>query len=265
MRPDIRPHHRETIANLVQAYEQDPRFLAIIIGGSVAKGCARKDSDVDFMILAQEDEFEARSAKGDLFINRTDLSTYPGGFVDGKIINLDYLHQVAEKGNEPTRAAFDAAIIAHSKIDGLEELLAQISAYPEKGREERLRSFYAMSFIQNWLMGEAEHHGNLYTQSRAASQLSLFAGRLILAHNRIFFPYHKWLMHYLEKCPHKPHDFIENIHRLLKEPNVYHAKTLFESVRQFQNWGVSDLEAYTWFMTEVEWSWMKGTTPLEDL
>jgi len=26
----------------------------------------------------------------------------------------------------------------------------------------------------------------------------------------------------------------------------------------------SDLEAYTWFMTDVEWSWMSEGTPMED-
>ena len=43
-----------------------------------------------------------------------------------------------------------------------------------------------------------------------------------------------------------------------------HATALFEGVRAFQDWGVSDLEAYTWFMTDVEWSWMSGRTPIED-
>lgn len=43
-----------------------------------------------------------------------------------------------------------------------------------------------------------------------------------------------------------------------------HARSLFERVRDFRDWGVSDLEAYTWFMTDVEWSWMSGTTPMED-
>ena len=81
-------------------------------------------------------------------INRRDLCDYDGDFVDGKIINLEYLEGVAEKGNEP---------------------------------------------------------------SRAASQLALF-----------------------------------------------------ERVRDFQDWGVSDLEAYTWFMTDVECSWMSGKTPIED-
>jgi len=265
MQAEIKAHHRNAIENLVNAYQDDPKYQAIIIGGSVAKGCARDDSDIDFMIIATEQEYDERALKGDLFINRTDLCDYPGGFVDGKVINIEYLEEVTENGNEPSRAAFDGAFIAHSKIEGLEEILAGINAYPEEGRTERMRSFYCMSFIQNWLMGEAERHGSLYTRSRAASQLALHTGRLVLAHNRILFPYHKWFMHYLERCKKKPAHFTENINRLLKEPTVKNANELFESIRNFQDWGISDHEAYMWFMTEVEWSWRKGTTPLEDL
>ena len=264
-RPDIQAHHQRAIDRLTETYQQDPSYLAIIIGGSVAKGCAREDSDIDFMIVATEEEYNRRQNMGDLFINRTDLCDYPGGFVDGKVINEQYLQDVAVKGNEPSRAAFDKAFAAYSHMGDLDNLLSEIRQYPEKGREERIRSFYAMAFIQNWLMGEADRHGNLYTKTRAASQLALFTGRLLLAHNRVLYPYHKWFVHYLEKCPAKPSNFIQHIELLLQEPTLNNSQKLFQSVRDYHDWGVSDHEAYTWFMKEVEWSWMSDDTPLEDL
>lgn len=264
MRPDILPHHQETIDNLTREYQHDERFLGLIIGGSVAKGCARADSDVDFMIIATDEEYQRRIRINDLFINRTDLSTYDGGFVDGKIIDLNYLKAVAEKGNDPTRAAFDGAMIPFSRIDNLEALIHDITRYPEEERDKRIHSFYCMSFIQHWLMGEAERHKNLYTMTRAASQLSLFAARLLLAENRRFFPYHKWMMHYLESCPEKPQNIIQQINQLLKDPSAQHATSLFENVKHFRDWGITDLEAFGWFMREVEWSWIDGEPPLED-
>ena len=57
---------------------------------------------------------------------------------------------------------------------------------------------------------------------------------------------------------------MECFNALLDEPHSENATALFEQVRDFHGWGVSDLEAYTWFMTEVEWSWMSGSTPIED-
>jgi len=260
----IRDHHQRAIDRLAEAYRGDPRFRAIIIGGSVAKGYARDDSDVDFLIIATDEAFEAHRSARDLFINRTDLCDYDCGFVDGKIINLAFLEDVAERGNEPSRAAFEGAFAVYSNVPDLDALLKRIPVYPEAGHDERVRAFYSMAFIQHWLLHEAERHGNRYTLTRAASQLALFAGRLILAHNHRLFPYHKWLPRTLEMVSNKPADLMECFSALLDDPCGRHATALFESIRDFQEWGVSDLDAYTWFMTDVEWSWLSGRTPLED-
>ncbi len=260
----IRDHHQRAIDRLTDAYRDDPRFRALIIGGSVAKGYARADSDVDFMIVATDDEFERRLSQRDLFINRRDLCDYDGGFVDGKIINLAFLQDLVEIGNEPSRAAFEGAFVTFSDIPGLAALLQRIPVYPEAGHDERIKAFYCMAFMQHWIIHEAARHDNRYTLTRAAGQLALFAGRLILAHNHRLFPYHKWLPRVLESVSAKPDGLMRAFNALLDEPGADNATALFEMVRDFQDWGVSDLEAYTWFMTDVEWSWMSGSTPIED-
>ncbi len=260
----IRAHHQRAIDRLADAYRDDPDFLGLIIGGSVAKGYARDDSDVDFLIVATDGAFEKRLSARDLFINRTDLCDYDGGFVDGKIINLAFLEDLAEKGNEPSRAAFEGAFAAYSHVPDLDALIERIPVYPEAGHDARLKAFYSMAFIQHWLFHEAERHGNRYTLTRAASQLALFAGRLVLAHNRRLFPYHKWLPRTLESVPDRPDGFLTCFNALLAEPCGDNANALFERIRSFRDWGVSDLDAYTWFMTDVEWSWMSGATPMED-
>ena len=264
MNTNILPHHQRAINKLVKEYQDDQRFEALIIGGSVAKGCARSDSDIDFMMVATDEEYQSRQKTGDFFINRTDLTDYPGGFVDGKIIDMQYLRQVDDRGNEPTRAAFDGAIIAFSKADNLTSIIHSIQQYPEAEREQKIRKFYSMAFIQHWLMGEAERHDNIYTKSRAASQLVLFAGRLILAYNRVFFPYHKWFYEYLSRCNDKPKNLIEEMNQVLNQPSVENASRLFENVRGFRNWEVTDLEAFRWFMEDVEWSWRDNQPSLED-
>ncbi len=260
----LQDHHRRTIEKLADAYRGDPKFPALIIGGSVAKGWARPDSDVDFLIVTTEAEFDRRRAIGDLFINRKDLSDYEGGYVDGKIISVSFLKKLAEQGNEPSRAAFTGAFLAYSHIPKLDELIKKIPVYPEAERDKRMRAFYCMAFMGRWLMNEATRHNNPYTITRAASQLTLYAGRLILAYNRTLYPFHKWLMHALEAVDDKPADLITHMHTLLKEPTPENADTLFEQVKTFVDLGITDLEAYTWFMADVEWSWMSDTTPIED-
>ena len=257
-------HHQRAIDRLADAYRNDPRYRALIIGGSVAKGYARADSDVDFLIVATDEAFERHFSARDLFINRKDLCDYECGFVDGKIINLAFLADLADKGNEPSRAAFEGAFAAYSHIPDLDVLLQRIPVYPEAGHDERIKAFYCMAFINHWLIHEAERHGNRYALTRAASQLALYCGRLILAHNRRLFPFHKWLPSALESVPDKPDGLMACFNELLEEPGGDQASTLFELVRDFRDWGVSDLEAYTWFMTDVEWSWLSGTTPIED-
>ena len=260
----LRDHHQRAIERLADAYRDDPAFDALIIGGSVAKGFARDDSDVDFLIVANDRDFADRWQRQDLFINRTDLCDYPGGYVDGKIIDRTYLEELAESGNEPSRAAFEGAFFAFSKRPELEEIVARINVYPEAGHEARIKAFYSMAFIQHWLMNEADRHQNRYTILRAASQLSLFSARLILAHNRMLFPYHKWLPRVLASAPDKPDDLLAHFDALLAEPGLANATALFECVRNHHNWGVTDLDAYTWFMTDVEWAWRADRTPMED-
>ena len=264
MKVSIRPHHQKGILNLIKTYENDPRYLGLIIGGSIAKGCARPDSDIDFMIIATDNEYERRRENGNFFINRTDLTDYENGFVDGKIINTAYLSEVNKKGNEPSRAAFDGAFIAFSKIKDLDKMISNIRRYPKELVAEKIRSFYSMSFIQHWLMHEAQRHNNAYTKHRAASQLTLFIGRLILAYNHIFFPYHKWFYEYLGRCPNKPEDLLQHMNAVLQEPNTKNADILFESIKNFKDWGVTDIEAFSWFMEDVELAWMRDQQCLED-
>ena len=261
----IAGQHQRAIDRLAEVYKVDDRFVALIIGGSVAKGYARPDSDVDFMIVAADAEFARRDAEDDLFINRRDLCDYDGGFVDGKVIDLAYLRDVAKFGNEPSRAAFQGAFIAFCHRREVEDLLPTIPVYPEQDHDRRIKAFYSMAFIQNWLMGEARRHDNPYTIQRAASQLALYAGRLILAHNHVLYPYHKWLIRALEDAPDKPDGFMASLTALNAGPSTETAAVLFEGLRRFRDWGVRDIEAYTWFMREVEWGWRGGTPSLEDV
>ncbi|MEM9386486.1 MAG: nucleotidyltransferase domain-containing protein [Pseudomonadota bacterium] len=260
----IQAHHQRAIERLTDTYRDDSRYLALIIGGSVAKGYARADSDVDFLIVATDEAFQRHLKERDLFINRRDLCDYEGGYVDGKIIDCTYLEGVAARGNEPSRAAFEGAFATYSHLPDIGDLLRRIPIYQEDGHAKRLRAFYSMAFIQHWLMNEAERHENRYTQLRAASQLALFVGRTILAHNRRLFPYHKWLLRALEAVPDKPPGLMGCMRALIDQPDAQRATALFGLMRDFREWGVSDLDAYRWFMTEVEWSWMGSNTPLED-
>ena len=57
----MRPHHQHAVDLLSAHFQADPDCIALVIGGSVAHGLEREDSDVDFM-LVMTDEAYARAA-----------------------------------------------------------------------------------------------------------------------------------------------------------------------------------------------------------
>ena len=48
---DLSPHHASTIHALVEAFRVDQSIRALVLGGSLAHGFARPDSDVDVTIV----------------------------------------------------------------------------------------------------------------------------------------------------------------------------------------------------------------------
>ena len=129
--------HRQTIEKLKEHLEADPRFLALIVVGSVARDEARADSDLDFVLVATDDEYASRQASRNLFYTADELTDHTAHQAGGYIIDLPYLMDAAERGDERTRFQFVQANIVFSHIPGLEQTVADIAAYPEHERFER--------------------------------------------------------------------------------------------------------------------------------
>lgn len=260
----MRVQHEQTIQRLVTHFQNDPRYPALIVGGSVAKGWASDDSDVDILLLATDGEYAASVASGEVSYFNRELASYPGGYVDGKIINVAYLEEVADHGSEPARAAFLGAIIAYSRIPNLEALIARIPVYPEHERAAKMRSFASHLALMHWYVGEAEKRNDPYLLSWTASNLVLYGGRLILAHNRMLYPYHKWFMRQLALAPDKPADMIALAEAVLRHPSRETALPFFTAVSTFQEWSVSLHDAGADFIRQTEWNWRDGRPPLPD-
>jgi hypothetical protein len=81
-----------------------------------------------------------------------DFCNYPGGYVDGKIVDLAFLREVAKKGSEPARAAFAGTWCAYSRLPEIDELVQRIPTYRETERQERIRSFYGQFQAWHWYL-----------------------------------------------------------------------------------------------------------------
>jgi len=260
----MKPHHKKAIEKLTESLKKDDRYLAVIITGSVAKGEERDDSDIDFILVVSDEEYEKRKRKNRIIFYDTQYCDYPGGYVDGKIINLQFLKTVAERGSEPARDAFRDAWIAFSKIPELEEILNKIPVYQKSEKAEKIQSFLAQFEIANWYIGEAERRNDKYLLIRAATDLVLFGGRLILAHNEIIYPFHKLFMNALKRAPEKPDNFIEIIDALLDEPSSKNAQVFYDAVKKFKKWRIRGLPNVQ-FMIDTELAWIKGKPYIGDI
>ena len=99
------PHHAQTIERLTTAFQSDPTVLALLLGGSIAHGFAKADSDVDVTIVLSSADYQRRQREGRLHYNNRELCTYDG-YIDGKYVDLDFLKLVAARGSDPIRYAF---------------------------------------------------------------------------------------------------------------------------------------------------------------
>jgi len=260
----MREHHKKAIERLTESIRSNLRYNALIITGSVAKGVEREDSDVDVILVATDKEYERRNKRNNILYYETQFCDYPGGYIDGKIVNIEYLRLVAEEGTEPARDAFRRTWIAYSEIPELENLLRKIPVYQKSEKLEKIQKFYAQFEIAYWYIQEAERRSDNYLLTRAISDLVLFGGRLILAHNEIIFPYHKLFMIALKEAKEKPTNLIVLIEDLLEKRNSQTAKDIYNSIKNFRKWEFRGIPSVR-FMLDTELAWFYKTPYVGDL
>jgi predicted nucleotidyltransferase len=259
------PHHSQSIQNVTDYFQRDPKVLALLLGGSIAHGFESQSSDIDIMIFVPDEDYQKRFQTGDIHFYNKELCTYEGGYVDGKYSSFEFVKQVAAKGSEPARFAFAGSQVLFSKVDGFAEQVCKAQAYPLLEKAERIKRFYAQFEAWHWYCGEALGKENGYLLGTAVSKLILFGGRLILAHNEMLYPYHKWFLRVLEGAKDKPLDFLACIQTLNESPTAENVEVFYEKTKTFQPW--SD-NLYSWpaqFMLDSELNWMDGRTPVDDI
>jgi predicted nucleotidyltransferase len=261
---NLLPQHSRFIDEVTERFAADPAVQALLVGGSVAHGLARPDSDLDVLLVVSDDELARRTAAHQVTFTDLEAGDYEGGYLDGKVISRAFLAEVADRGSEPARWAFADAIVGFSRASGLEELVRAAGAYPESGRDEKLRDFLGHAMMMTWFQREAAKRDDRYLATYASSRLALYAGRAILAHNRLLYPFHKWFTTVLERAPLRPPDLLEQIGALLAEPTPAKAETLTAAVAEVVGIDLTMAEATFRFTRQTEWSWRYGPPPLDE-
>lgn len=260
-------HHAQSIQNVIAAFEDDPAVVALLLGGSLAHGFARPDSDIDITIVVEASDYQLRAREQRLHYINHALCTYPNGYVDGKYVDEGFLRRVAERGSDPARYAFDGARILLSRLSELEALLADIGRYPSAQKRERIERFTAQLLAWRWYHSEALRQQSDYLLQLSLNKLVLFGARIVLAENELFFPYHKWMLRVLESAPQKPPGLLADIHCLLSSPPREKVEAYCQALLDFI--GVDEAAANrAWpmrFMTDTELRWLHHEPSIDDL
>lgn len=258
-------HHEQAINKFKEKMSGREDILALLVSGSIAHGFAKASSDVDVMLIVSDENYLRRRVTGELTYWENESTAYESGYVDGKYVSEAFLRQVAAKGSEPARFAFEGAMPVFSKLDGLEELLADIVRYPVEQKQKNIARFMAQLEAWRWYAEEARKHENLYLLRHSVNQLILFGGRLILAHNEILYPYHKWFLKVLEQAPQQPSGLMQVINDILREPAAEQVEAFYQSIKSFAAWGTDGLDWPARFMEDSELNWLHDFTPIGDL
>jgi len=265
--PAMEPHHAASIRNLVAAFERDPAVLALLLGGSLAHGFAKPDSDIDVAIIVEPAEFQRRKQGGKLHYNNRELCTYEKGYIDGKYMDVEFLRLVAAQGSDPARFAFKDSRILFSHLPVLAPLLTDIVRFPVEQKRARLDRFAAQLLAWRWYYTEAVRQQNQYLVYLAIQKLVLFGGRIVLTENELLYPYHKWLLRVVETAARQPPGLRASIDGLLAEHSWNKVEGYCAGILAFAGINEADANAMwpTRFMKDTELKWVTEEPPIDDL
>ena len=178
-------HHKDSLENM-KKYFMEKDVIALIFGGSVAKGNERPDSDLDAMVVVSDEIYKEKKETNRTAETVSGFCTYEGGYFDIKYMTKDFLREAAEKGSEPARNAFVKAQVLFSHDPEIEEIVAKIPVFQKSEKEEKMMSFYADFWLNYYyFMKSCPIDG--YMRLHAINEVIYSLYRMILQENEILF------------------------------------------------------------------------------
>ena len=180
-------HHEESLAIMRRYFEEKPEVIALIFGGSVAKGNERPDSDLDAMVVISEEAYAQRVRTRTAVETISGLCTYEGGYFDVKYMTKDFLRAAADHASEPTRNAFVKSRVLFSRDPEIEGLVARIPVFQEHERAEKMLSFHAdFALNYEYFLKACKPEG--YMRLHAVGEVIYSLYRMILQERGVLFP-----------------------------------------------------------------------------
>ncbi len=228
-------HHEESLENLKNYFSGREDVIALVFGGSVAKGCERPDSDLDAMVVVTEESYLLRVKNNTTAETIEGYCTYEGGYFDVKYMTKEFLFDAANKGSEPARNAFLGAKVLFTKDPQIPQIVSEIPVFQRREKEDKMLSFYA-DFWLNYYYFLKSCPVDGYMKLHAIGEVIYSVYRMILQENEILFPSNRRLEEFVEKVSEKTARLV----------------SLGKAAAQSQE--MRDVDAFVdWFMEISEW------------
>lgn len=232
-------HHEASINNLINIYKDNPEVQAIVLGGSIAKGRERIDSDIDAIIVVSDNMYQNMKMQNKLSECIFGQCTYEGGYFDLKYVTRNYIEVAAKKGSEPTRNSFIGTRCIFSKDSEIDKIIKKIPVYPVWEKDDKILSFYcALDLNNGFFWGEAKKAKDTYLKVRTAADIVLFGMRMLLAYNEKLFPCQKWLTRIVNELDKKPENIVNKANTFLEKLDDETKEDFVNSILTFADWNI---------------------------
>ena len=196
-------HHEESLRIMVDHFKKNPDVLAVVFGGSVAKGCERANSDLDAMIIITEEAYRLRTENNTTTETIHGLCTYEGGYFDVKYMTKEYLISAAEKGSEPTRSSFASSRVMYTTDAEIPDIVNRIPVFQESEYEDKMLSFFSdfwLNYYYFWKSCPLDDFMKVHVINEVVYSIY----RMILQQNHMLFPCNRRLGEYITQAADTP-------------------------------------------------------------
>ncbi|MDE5897267.1 MAG: nucleotidyltransferase domain-containing protein [Clostridia bacterium] len=202
-------HHAESIEKLKQYFLAMDGLIAIVLDGSVVKGNARADSDIDAVLVVTDEKYSDLKAQKRIAEVISGFCTYEGGYFDVKYKTKNMLRRAAERASEPTRSAYVKAQVIYSVDEEIASIVEKIAVYPDWEAEEKISCFNANLQLNRGYFLHCVGEDNAYMRAHLAQEIVYSVYRLILLENRVLFSCNRRLEETVLSCSRRPENILE--------------------------------------------------------
>lgn len=227
-------HHKDSLENM-KKYFMEKDIIALIFGGSVAKGNERPDSDLDAMVVVSDEIYKEKKETNCTAETVSGFCTYEGGYFDIKYMTKDFLREAAEKGSEPARNAFVKAQVLFSHDPEIEEIVARIPVFQKSEKEEKMMSFYSDFWLNYYyFMKSCPIDG--YMKLHAINEVIYSLYRIILQENEILFACNRRLEEQVAEISPQTAEFTELGKKLAKTQEMKEADKFVQKFQEISSY-----------------------------